>query len=123
MIIDLRCISQGLLFRVHLYHCVKPSYFTIGGLLCDKVFILLSVPNQGQDRDGICRSWGQHHFETFDGNYFYFPGTCSYVLAQDCHSTMPQYTVWVRAVRSSSPSEILNNSRKSLLWDLHYKIV
>ncbi|XP_057692652.1 otogelin-like protein isoform X4 [Corythoichthys intestinalis] len=57
------------------------------------------VPNQGQDRDGICRSWGQHHYETFDGIYFYFPGTCSYVLAQDCHSTSPQYTVWVHNSR------------------------
>uniref|UniRef100_A0A3B4BJ50 VWFD domain-containing protein n=1 Tax=Periophthalmus magnuspinnatus TaxID=409849 RepID=A0A3B4BJ50_9GOBI len=52
------------------------------------------LPNQGQDRDGICRSWGQHHYETFDGIYFYFPGTCSYILAQDCHSATPQYTVW-----------------------------
>ncbi|XP_023811633.1 otogelin-like protein isoform X1 [Oryzias latipes] len=57
------------------------------------------IPNQGQDRDGICRSWGQHHYETFDGIYFYFPGTCSYVLAQDCHSTTPQYTVWVHNSR------------------------
>uniref|UniRef100_A0A3B4UGN6 Otogelin like n=1 Tax=Seriola dumerili TaxID=41447 RepID=A0A3B4UGN6_SERDU len=57
------------------------------------------IPNQGQDRDGICRSWGQHHYETFDGIYFYFPGTCSYVLAQDCHSATPQYTVWVHNSR------------------------
>ncbi|XP_077453342.1 otogelin-like protein isoform X3 [Stigmatopora argus] len=57
------------------------------------------VPNQGRDRDGICRSWGQHHYETFDGIYFYFPGTCSYVLAQDCHSATPQYTVWVHNSR------------------------
>ncbi|KAG7247629.1 hypothetical protein CRUP_020098, partial [Coryphaenoides rupestris] len=53
----------------------------------------------GQDRDGICRSWGQHHYETFDGIYFYFPGTCSYILAQDCHSDVPQYTVWVHNSR------------------------
>ncbi len=70
--------------------------------------IFLSVPNQGQDRDGICRSWGQHHYETFDGIYFYFPGTCSYILAQDCHSAAPQYTVWVRAYRSKLPTEIFN---------------
>ncbi|KAM8892164.1 otogelin-like protein isoform 1-T1 [Spinachia spinachia] len=57
------------------------------------------IPNQGQDRDGICRSWGQHHYETFDGIYFYFPGTCSYILAQDCHSPAPQYTVWVHNSR------------------------
>uniref|UniRef100_A0A667Z3U8 Otogelin like n=1 Tax=Myripristis murdjan TaxID=586833 RepID=A0A667Z3U8_9TELE len=57
------------------------------------------VPNQGQDRDGICRSWGQHHYETFDGIYFYFSGTCSYILAQDCNSATPQYTVWVHNSR------------------------
>ncbi|KAI9529885.1 hypothetical protein NQZ68_008124 [Dissostichus eleginoides] len=57
------------------------------------------IPNQGQDRDGICRSWGQHHYETFDGIYFFYPGTCSYILAQDCHSAAPQYTVWVHNSR------------------------
>uniref|UniRef100_A0A8C1ZBR3 Otogelin-like n=1 Tax=Cyprinus carpio TaxID=7962 RepID=A0A8C1ZBR3_CYPCA len=41
-----------------------------------------------------------HHFETFDGMYYYFPGTCSYILAKDCHSTEPQYTVWVHNSRS-----------------------
>ncbi|TSL75303.1 Otogelin-like protein [Bagarius yarrelli] len=58
------------------------------------------IPNLGQDRDGICRSWGQHHFETFDGMYYYFPGTCSYILAKDCHTSEPQYTVWVHNSRS-----------------------
>ncbi|XP_029615421.1 otogelin-like protein [Salmo trutta] len=57
------------------------------------------VPNQGQDRDGICRSWGQYHYETFDGSYFYYPGTCSYILSQDCRSATPQYTVWVHNSR------------------------
>lgn len=69
--------------------------------MLDVIFVIkqtclfISVPNLGQDRDGICRSWGQHHFETFDGMYYYFPGTCSYILAKDCHSPEPQYTVWV----------------------------
>jgi len=71
--------------------------------------LFLSVLNQGQDRDGICRSWGQHHYETFDGIYFYFPGTCSYILAQDCHAAAPQYTVWVRADIKSS-TEICNQN-------------
>uniref|UniRef100_A0A8B9GWV8 Otogelin-like n=1 Tax=Astyanax mexicanus TaxID=7994 RepID=A0A8B9GWV8_ASTMX len=65
---------------------------------------LQKVPNLGQDRDGICRSWGQHHFETFDGMYYYFPGTCSYILAKDCHASEPQYTVWVHNSRSCGGS-------------------
>ncbi|KAM7177636.1 otogelin-like protein [Macrochelys suwanniensis] len=53
------------------------------------------VPNDGKDRDGICKSWGQYNFETFDGIYYYFPGNCSYIFAKDCSAPEPQYTVWV----------------------------
>ncbi|XP_054044370.1 otogelin-like protein [Rissa tridactyla] len=53
------------------------------------------VPNTGKDRDGICKSWGQYNFETFDGIYYYFPGNCSYIFAKDCNTPEPQYTVWV----------------------------
>ncbi|XP_026031824.1 otogelin-like protein isoform X3 [Astatotilapia calliptera] len=74
------------------------------------------IPNQGQDRDGICRSWGQHHYETFDGIYFYFPGTCSYILAQDCHSTTPQYTVWVHNSRVCEGSVYLCPRALSLFF-------
>ncbi|XP_069758400.1 otogelin-like protein [Narcine bancroftii] len=55
-----------------------------------------TVPNLGLDREGTCKSWGQYHFETFDGLYFYFPGRCSYILAKDCRTTEPQYMVEVR---------------------------
>ncbi|XP_053575216.1 otogelin-like protein [Bombina bombina] len=53
------------------------------------------VPNTGKERDGICKTWGQYNFETFDGIYFYFPGNCSYVFARDCSDSVPLYTVWV----------------------------
>ncbi|KAG2460312.1 OTOGL protein, partial [Polypterus senegalus] len=68
------------------------------------VFFMEFVLNQGQDRDGICRSWGLYHFETFDGIYYYFPGRCSYILAKDCHSTEPQYTIWVHNSRDCNSS-------------------
>ncbi|KYO47826.1 phosphatidylinositol phosphatase PTPRQ isoform D [Alligator mississippiensis] len=53
------------------------------------------VPNAGKERNGICKSWGQYNFETFDGIYYYFPGNCSYIFAKDCSAPEPQYTVWV----------------------------
>ncbi|XP_032077067.1 otogelin-like protein [Thamnophis elegans] len=53
------------------------------------------IPNTGKDRGGICKSWGQYHFETFDGIYYYFPGNCSYIFVKDCSDPEPQYTVWI----------------------------
>ncbi|KAL0968337.1 hypothetical protein UPYG_G00265580 [Umbra pygmaea] len=84
--------------------CLNGGWCQEGGLCDCAQFQALGdrcqiIVNRGQDRDGICRSWGQHHFETFDGSYFYFPGSCSYVLAQDCHSASPQYTVWLHNSR------------------------
>lgn len=55
----------------------------------------------GSGRDGICKTWGQYHFETFDGIYYYFPGNCSYIFAKDCGNLEPQYTVWVGDPRAS----------------------
>ena len=34
--------------------------------------------------DNLCYTWGQSHYKTFDGKYFYFPGRCSYKLVADC---------------------------------------
>lgn len=36
--------------------------------------------NTGPERDSICRAWGQHHVETFDGLYYYLSGKGSYTL-------------------------------------------
>lgn len=54
----------------------------------------------GNGRDGICKTWGQYHFETFDGIYYYFPGNCSYIFTKDCGNPEPQYTVWVGDTRT-----------------------
>uniref|UniRef100_F7BDM2 Otogelin-like 2 n=1 Tax=Xenopus tropicalis TaxID=8364 RepID=F7BDM2_XENTR len=53
------------------------------------------VPNTGKEREGICKTWGQYNFETFDGIYFYYPGNCSYIFARDCSQNVPLYTIWV----------------------------
>uniref|UniRef100_A0A672PL02 Otogelin like n=1 Tax=Sinocyclocheilus grahami TaxID=75366 RepID=A0A672PL02_SINGR len=95
--LDYRCAGNRLLVtRSSVCVFNLPSTIRLGSwsLYC------VMVPPQ----DGICRSWGQHHFETFDGMYYYFPGTCSYILAKDCHSTEPQYTVWVHNSRSCRAS-------------------
>lgn len=36
----------------------------------------------GTERDNICRTWGQYHYETFDGLYYFFSGKSTYVLVR-----------------------------------------
>lgn len=40
------------------------------------------------DEPDLCYTWGQHHYKTFDGKYFYFPGRCTYKLVADCVDDM-----------------------------------
>ncbi|XP_053415854.1 otogelin [Nycticebus coucang] len=59
--------------------CVHPAFcdcrrFNATGPRCQMVY------NVGPERDSICRAWGQHHVETFDGLYYYLSGKGSYRL-------------------------------------------
>ncbi|KAM6158513.1 otogelin [Rhynchocyon petersi] len=59
--------------------CVHPAFcdcrrFNATGPRCQMVY------NAGPERDSICRVWGQHHVETFDGLYYYLSGKGSYTL-------------------------------------------
>ncbi|XP_023442452.2 otogelin [Dasypus novemcinctus] len=59
--------------------CVYPAFcdcrrFNATGPRCQMVY------NSGPERDSICRAWGQHHVETFDGLYYYLSGRGSYTL-------------------------------------------
>uniref|UniRef100_A0A670JY36 Otogelin like n=1 Tax=Podarcis muralis TaxID=64176 RepID=A0A670JY36_PODMU len=83
-----------------MYECLNGAVCTEAGICDCETFQAQGercqiVPNAGKDRDGICKSWGQHHFETFDGIYYYFPGNCSYIFVKDCSDPEPQYTVWI----------------------------
>ena len=58
--------------------------------LSSQTFLLLILVNflrpflEGADEPNTCYTWGQAHYKTFDGKYFYFPGHCSYQLVADC---------------------------------------
>nr|XP_023423412.1 otogelin-like protein [Cavia porcellus] len=82
------------------YECLNGAFCSKMGTCDCQIFQALGtrcqiVPNMGSGRDGICKTWGQYHFETFDGIYYYFPGNCSYIFAKDCGDLEPRYTVWV----------------------------
>uniref|UniRef100_G3RGH6 Otogelin like n=1 Tax=Gorilla gorilla gorilla TaxID=9595 RepID=G3RGH6_GORGO len=82
------------------YECLNGAFCSKTGTCDCQIFQALGtrcqiIPNMGNGRDGICKTWGQYHFETFDGIYYYFPGNCSYIFAKDCGDLEPRYTVWV----------------------------
>uniref|UniRef100_A0A3B3RBH6 Otogelin n=1 Tax=Paramormyrops kingsleyae TaxID=1676925 RepID=A0A3B3RBH6_9TELE len=57
------------------------SLYQATGIRCQ------TVPNSGMEREMTCRTWGQYNYETFDGLYYYFPGSCTYTLVRDCEET------------------------------------
>ncbi|KAG5273591.1 hypothetical protein AALO_G00153190 [Alosa alosa] len=44
----------------------------------------------------ICSMWGGHHYKTFDGDVYQFPGMCDYNLASECHSSFQDFSVHVK---------------------------
>uniref|UniRef100_A0A7M4DW34 Otogelin n=1 Tax=Crocodylus porosus TaxID=8502 RepID=A0A7M4DW34_CROPO len=67
------CFNGGECVHRELCDC---SRFNATGSRCQAVY------NTGAERDHICRTWGQYHFETFDGLYYYFSGKSTYVLVR-----------------------------------------
>ncbi|XP_078405721.1 mucin-5B-like [Cetorhinus maximus] len=44
----------------------------------------------------VCSTWGNYHFKTFDGDVYYFPGTCNYVFASQCLSAYEEFNIQMR---------------------------
>ncbi|XP_073410389.1 mucin-2-like [Dendrobates tinctorius] len=44
----------------------------------------------------VCSTWGNSYFKTFDGDIFYYPGTCNYVFASNCKSNFEEFNIQFR---------------------------
>ncbi|XP_073410448.1 mucin-2 isoform X2 [Dendrobates tinctorius] len=49
----------------------------------------------------VCSTWGNYHFKTFDGDFYQFPGSCSYNLVSDCGDSYPEFSVHVHRSEDS----------------------
>ncbi|XP_077177718.1 otogelin isoform X2 [Paroedura picta] len=67
------CFNGGECVHWQLCDC---SRYNATGTRCQIVY------NTGAERDNICRTWGQYHYETFDGLYYFFSGKSTYVLVR-----------------------------------------
>ncbi|XP_067849686.1 otogelin [Heptranchias perlo] len=83
---SLPCLNAGICVNVDQCDC---SEFEANGTRCQ------TVPNRGNNRDLICRTWGQYNYETFDGLYYYYPGNCSYTLVRECDQSQQSLSIQV----------------------------
>ncbi|XP_075044607.1 otogelin [Mixophyes fleayi] len=67
----LPCFNGGECLQKKFCDC---SRYNASGSRCQIVY------NTGAERENICRTWGQYHFETFDGVYYFYPGKFTYDL-------------------------------------------
>lgn len=44
----------------------------------------------------FCRTWGNYHFSTFDGDFFQLPSTCSYILTKHCGEVYDAFNIQVQ---------------------------
>lgn len=80
----------------------------------------VSVYNAGPERDSICRAWGQHHVETFDGLYYYFSGKGSYMLVGHHEPEGQSFSIQVRPPLScpAGPCRLHQDLGASGGWNL-----
>ncbi|KAM4618094.1 otogelin [Discoglossus pictus] len=80
------CFNGGECLQKKFCDC---SRYNASGSRCQIVY------NTGAERDNICRTWGQYHFETFDGVYFFFPGKFTYDLLRQNEPDEQSFSIQV----------------------------
>ncbi|XP_059832336.1 mucin-5AC-like [Hypanus sabinus] len=59
----------------------------------------LHVGHNPNHNHKVCSTWGNYHFKTFDGDVYYFPGTCNYVFSSQCLSSYEDFNIQLRRNR------------------------
>ncbi|XP_075423815.1 otogelin isoform X2 [Ascaphus truei] len=80
------CFNGGECVQKRFCDC---SRYNASGSRCQIVY------DTGAERDNICRTWGQYHFETFDGLYYFFPGKFTYDLLRQNEADEQSFSIQV----------------------------
>ncbi|XP_061466216.1 otogelin isoform X3 [Rhineura floridana] len=81
------CFNGGECVHWQLCDC---SRYNATGSRCQIVY------NTGTERDNICRTWGQYHYETFDGLYYFFSGKSTYALVRQNELDEQSFSIQVQ---------------------------
>ncbi|XP_063293570.1 mucin-6 [Pelobates fuscus] len=56
---------------------------------------------------GVCSTWGNNHFFTFDNDLYEFSGTCNYILATVCNTNSPEFNIQVQREGGTAITRIM----------------
>ncbi|KAM5138196.1 LOW QUALITY PROTEIN: mucin-5AC-like [Mantella aurantiaca] len=76
------------------------------------LLVILAPLNALYHNNKVCSTWGNFQFKNFDGDIFYFPGTCNYLFASDCKSTYENFNIQMRRTVVNNVPVIENISMK-----------
>ena len=60
----------------------------------------------------FCSTWGNHHYRTFDGDFFQLPFTCTYILTAHCKADYESFNIQLQRQQSGDDVHIQRVSMK-----------
>ncbi|XP_040183635.1 mucin-5AC-like isoform X2 [Rana temporaria] len=70
------------------------------------------LPQFTSHSEQVCSTWGNYHFMTYDGDFYYYPGKCKYVFASHCKGSQEDFHILFQRTQEDLGPVISNISIK-----------